>query len=195
MLMLSLGLQSGARTVLRAVAGIATASLLFLSVSALGLSALLAASDRMFQIVRLAGAAYLIYLGARTLWSSFNTRDRIPAGVHTSAQPVPIAAADPRQSSFWQGFATHIANPKAVLYWSALPPLFLDQRQPLPMQIAALGRSAGRQFFCGVGGYVGAGQRRPLASLRLTDSGAFIHMIQQVLMRFAIMQANRSVSY
>ena len=52
---------------------------------------------------------------------------------------MPTAAADPRQSSFWQGFATHIANPKAVLDWSALLPLFLDQRQSLPMQIAVLG--------------------------------------------------------
>lgn len=130
-LLVSLGLRDGASAVLHASGGIALASLLFLSVSALGLVAVLAASSLLFDAVCLVGAAYLAWLGLGLLRGAWaKPKEAI-------ALPAPASGRRP----FLQGFVTHLANPKAVLYWSALLPQFVDAAQPLPVQVAALGSS------------------------------------------------------
>jgi homoserine/homoserine lactone efflux protein len=129
-LLLSLGLRDGAMAVMRASGGIAAASLLFLCVSALGLVALLAASALLFDAVCLAGAAYLTWLGLGLL--------------RGAAEPLEAVSSQPAFHSgrpFTQGFLTHLANPKAVLYWSALLPQFVDAHRPLAGQVTVLGFS------------------------------------------------------
>jgi threonine/homoserine/homoserine lactone efflux protein len=126
-LLVSLGLRDGAAAVLKASAGIALASLLFLAVSALGLVAVFAASALLFRAVCYAGAAYLVYLGVRMLRGA----RRAAAGFAGAVRPVP--------RPFLQGFVTHLANPKAVLYWSALLPQFLDLKAALAPQVVLLG--------------------------------------------------------
>jgi threonine/homoserine/homoserine lactone efflux protein len=129
LLLVSLGLRDGATAVLRASGGIAVASLLFLVVSALGLVALLVASAPVFHALCIVGAGYLAWLGLRMIWSARADTQVAAAGAEGGRRP------------FLQGFVTHIANPKAVLYWSALLPQFLDPRQPLASQVAVLGAS------------------------------------------------------
>lgn len=128
-LLVSLGLRDGASAVLRASGGIAVASAVFLLVSAFGLAAVIMASAGLFKALRLAGAAYLAWLGLRMLWGA---RRAAVADILPGA-----AVARP----FLQGLVTHLANPKAVLYWSALMPQFLDARRPLAAQVAVLGSS------------------------------------------------------
>ena len=126
-LLVSLGLRDGAAAVLKASAGIAVASVIFLAVSALGLVAAFAASALLFRAVRYAGAAYLVYLGIRMLWA---VRSGV-AETATDTRPLP--------RPFVQGFVTHLANPKAMLYWSALLPQFLDLHAALAPQVVQLG--------------------------------------------------------
>jgi homoserine/homoserine lactone efflux protein len=128
LLLVSLGLRDGAAAVLKASAGIAAASAIFLAVSALGLVAAFAASALLFRAVCYAGAAYLVYLGVRMLLGAW----RGAAGAQTQVvRPLP--------RPFLQGFVTHLANPKALLYWSALLPQFLDLKAPLVRQVLGLG--------------------------------------------------------
>lgn len=130
-LLVSLGLRDGASAVLRASGGIALASLLFLSVSALGLVAVLAASALLFDAVCLSGAAYLAWLGLGLLRGA----------ARASGEPVAPPAGTTTTRPFLQGFVTHLANPKAVLYWSALLPQFVDVHRPLAAQVTFLGSS------------------------------------------------------
>ena len=149
LLLVSLGLRDGAAVVLKAVAGIAVASALFLAVSALGLVAILAASVLVFRIVCYAGAAYLVYLGIRML-----------LGVRRAH--IDSATLRPLPRPFLQGFVTHLSNPKAILYWSALLPQFVDRQVALAPQVIVLG-SVGivlDMFVLGAYGLFAAAARR-----------------------------------
>lgn len=97
--------------------GSVTAVLGIMFLSALGLGALLAASETAFTVLKIVGAAYLIYLGFKT-WCS-------PAiGYHTTAQP--DARATTRRHSFVRGLLVGGSNPKALLFFSAFFPQFID---------------------------------------------------------------------
>jgi homoserine/homoserine lactone efflux protein len=133
--MISIGLRDGRPSVLRAVAGVLSASLIFLVVSALGLAAALHASAALFAIVRYGGAAYLVYLGVRLLVAAARAAPVVPTP-DTGASAPPLRAGT---NAFWQGFVTHLSNPKAILFWSALLPQFLDTGRAMAPQIVFLG--------------------------------------------------------
>jgi threonine/homoserine/homoserine lactone efflux protein len=78
------GLAHGRRGVALTALGITTALIGWIGAASFGVAALLQASAQLFTLVRLAGAAYLAYLGIRTLWGSFHeapldTRPKPPA--------------------------------------------------------------------------------------------------------------------
>jgi threonine/homoserine/homoserine lactone efflux protein len=108
--------------------GIATGCVVHIAAAALGLSAMMRALPLAYDGVRLAGAAYLVWLGARTL------RD--------SATPlaVQVVRAAPLGRVFRQGMLTNILNPKVALFFLAFLPQFTDpQRGALALQFALLG--------------------------------------------------------
>jgi threonine/homoserine/homoserine lactone efflux protein len=135
LLMISFGLRDGRPSVLRAVAGVVTASLIFLVVSALGVAAALHASTTLFAAVRYAGAAYLVYLGARLLIAAARAADVAPPPDAALTAPPQRA----RTSAYWQGLITHLSNPKAIVFWSALLPQFIDTGRAVAPQIVFLG--------------------------------------------------------
>ena len=98
---------------------------------ALGLSALLAASAEAYTAVKLAGAAYLVFLGAQTLLSAW--RGRYAAG-DTGAGPrkgVPT----PRMA-YVQGLVSTVLNPKPALFFLFFIPQFVDASRPIGGQVA-----------------------------------------------------------
>src|SRR5256886_14771220 len=104
----------GKRAGLASVLGVELASLTHAAAAALGLSALLLTSALAFSIVKYLGAAYLIYLGVRTLLSR-----------HESSQtPVPTPKSFSRL--FAQGFLVQLLNPKTALFFYAFLPQFVD---------------------------------------------------------------------
>jgi threonine/homoserine/homoserine lactone efflux protein len=109
-------LTGGVRAGIAAAFGIAIGSLGHTLAAALGLSVLLASSAAAFTLVKLLGAAYLIYLGVRLLCAR-------PAR-HASAAPA-AAGADPR-SALLQGILTNLLNPKVALFFLAFLPQFID---------------------------------------------------------------------
>lgn len=104
----------GRRAGLVSVGGIEAAGLAHALAAALGLSALLLTSALAFDIVKYLGAAYLIYLGVRTIL----TRD----------ESQHAAAPTPRSSSqlFTHGFVVNLLNPKTALFFYAFLPQFVD---------------------------------------------------------------------
>jgi threonine efflux protein len=97
--------------------GVSSAILLWATGSMLGLSVLLARLSWLYEIVRLAGAGYLVYLGVRTLWSS-----RRVARVQGTATDSPAGRPAPAGlARAWRvGFLTNAANPKAVAFFGSL---------------------------------------------------------------------------
>lgn len=94
--------------------GVSTAMLVWATGSMLGLSVLFARLSWLYDTVRLAGAAYLVYLGIRTLWS---TRRR---AVPDPAAPSPGPRADGLARAWRAGFLTNIGNPKAAAFFGSL---------------------------------------------------------------------------
>ena len=101
------------------VMGISAGALVHTLAAALGLSALLAASASAFLAVKLAGAAYLIYLGARmflTRTSAVSLSENFPS---SGFYPV-----------FRQGMLTNVLNPKVALFFLAFMPQFISAGSP-----------------------------------------------------------------
>jgi threonine/homoserine/homoserine lactone efflux protein len=120
-LVLRNGMRCGATaawwTELGCCAGIAVHA----AAAVIGLSAILAASATAFTIVKLAGAAYLIYLGASALW---NSRRAVQASARM-ATGAEIAEAD-RMLAFRQGLLSNLLNPKIALIFLTLIPQFVS---------------------------------------------------------------------
>jgi threonine/homoserine/homoserine lactone efflux protein len=110
-------------------AGVAGGILVWSSGSMLGLSVLFARLSWMYDIVRFAGAAYLIYLGVRTLWTTWrHGRAARDAGDAPPADAVPPQTVRPGVSAwraFRIGFLTNIGNPKAAAFFGSLLGAFL----------------------------------------------------------------------
>ena len=124
-LSMSIGMRYGYRSALLAILGLQAALLLQLVVVALGLGALLAASETAFGLLKLAGAAYLIWLGVQK-W-------RAPVAA------VVAASGDlPKRGLFVQGLLVNLTNPKAIVFIGALVPQFIDPAQPVAAQYAVI---------------------------------------------------------
>jgi homoserine/homoserine lactone efflux protein len=132
LLVMSLALTRGQAAGIRATAGVLAANAVYFALSASGLVALHALSAEVFFVIKWAGAAYLIWLGARMIVRSFRTREIGP----------PSSAAVSRRGSYWQGFVAQGANPDLLIYFSAILPQFVDPARPLPGQIAILAGSS-----------------------------------------------------
>ena len=109
------GVAGGPRVGALSALGVETANAVYVVATALSLTAILAASTVAFTAVRYAGAAYLVYLGIRTL------RDR------NDPEPPAVARGSLTAWTSWrQGFLVGIGNPKAVLFFLAFFPQFVD---------------------------------------------------------------------
>ncbi len=117
-------INHGPRRAMLSVAGSVTAVLGVMLLSAMGLGALLAASEAAFTTAKIVGAAYLVWLGIRTFRSDAVLR---------------TADSTPRSRSFYlQGLLVGASNPKAVLFFAAFFPQFLDPHLPIAPQFAVL---------------------------------------------------------
>jgi len=128
--------DQGRRAGVVSVLGVHAGTLVHVAAAAAGLSAVLVASSTAFSVVKYLGAAYLFYLGVRTLL----TRGGEPAGL-----TLPVA---PRLSrAFVDGFVVNLLNPKTALFFLAFLPQFVSvSRGAAPAQIAFLGL-----VFCALG--------------------------------------------
>ncbi|MED5617654.1 LysE family translocator [Ideonella sp. BN130291] len=127
------GAHHGSRRTLATVLGGIVASLTLMAMSALGLGAVLAASDTAFQVVKFAGAAYLVLLGIAAWRAS-------PPSASEAAPAVSAGEGErtPLHKLFARGLLVGIGNPKDLLFFSALFPQFLDPSAPVLSQLGLL---------------------------------------------------------
>ena len=128
LMILSYALSQGRRVALATVAGVTLGDFLALTASLMGLGALVMASATLFTVLKWAGAAYLVYLGAQ-LWRS--------AGTVSAATLMPVAAL-PGRRVFAQAVLVTALNPKSIAFFIAFVPQFVRPAQPLAPQFAIL---------------------------------------------------------
>lgn len=119
-------MRHGARAGLLNVLGTQIGLVLMIAVLAFGLAAAVSAMGSLFEVLRLVGAAYLIWLGIR-MWRS--------DGTLAGADALPRA----RRSFVLQGFIVIWSNPKALLFFGAFIPQFVDPAGDPVWQTLALG--------------------------------------------------------
>jgi homoserine/homoserine lactone efflux protein len=122
-------LRYGARAGLLNVAGTQLGLALMMLILVVGLSSVIAAMGWLFDWLRWAGAAYLVWLGYKLL--------RSPEAIADAG-----SAPAPRGGFLLQGFLVLMANPKALLWFGAFIPQFLDPKGNYVAQIIGLGLTA-----------------------------------------------------
>ncbi|QFU15046.1 LysE family translocator [Microvirga thermotolerans] len=115
LLSLTYGLQQGVRTAVLASGGRLVAFALMIALTALGVGAVLAASEAAFTALKWAGAAYLVWLGIRILRASGPAASAVGAAPRRTLRALSL-------QEFW----TAIGNPKAILIFTAFLPQFVD---------------------------------------------------------------------
>jgi len=126
---LSSALRAHAKKSLGSIFGILSANTVYFGLSASGLGAVLISSYRLFFAVKWIGAAYLVYLGVRTILGRADVlQAEESVGASTSAARL-----------YRDGFVLQMSNPKAIVFFSAILPQFIDPRRPIIPQIVILG--------------------------------------------------------
>lgn len=151
---------SGRRAGMAAALGIATGVFGWAVIAAFGVAALLAASAVAFSIVKLVGAAYLAYLGVRSIVAA--ARGKGTAAVERGSRAVSPWVA------FRQGVLTNLLNPKAAMFFVALMPQFVsgDPQLGQTLMLSLVAVAITVVWFSVVANVVGA-LRRLFASSRV----------------------------
>jgi threonine/homoserine/homoserine lactone efflux protein len=106
-----------------AALGVNAGILVHAAAAALGISALLMASSTAYTVVKVAGAAFLVYLGVRML---LGARKRGTPDITGQAPSMRIAS-----TPFWQGFWSNVLNPKVAILFLSLLPQFVQRGDPV----------------------------------------------------------------
>ncbi len=127
LLMLANSLSNGFKRSLATAAGDLSANIVQMTVASLGVVSLISSSRAFFTLVKWAGVSYLIFMGVTQYRKQFD------ASVDVSNR------FRSRRSLYWQGFMTSAANPKAVIFFAALFPQFVNRAAAAGEQFAILG--------------------------------------------------------
>jgi homoserine/homoserine lactone efflux protein len=155
----SQGVRGALRRTLPAAAGILSANGIYFALSATSLGALIAASARFFTIAKWAGAAYLVYLGIKALRSAHAAHSTPLGG------SVPADDGD-RRGVYLGALSLQLANPKALLFFLALLPQFIDPSRSVVPQMLILAATSMVPEFCILIGYGYLAHRAIHASAR-----------------------------
>lgn len=131
MFVLATGARGGPRAGLLATLGVASSEIVHITAVAAGLSALFAAAPTAFTVLRLCGAVFLLYLGARALRSAWHG-----SAIATSRPDAQLSG----RYAYLRGALTNLVNPKMVTFAVAFLPQFVDRGLGhVPVQFAVLG--------------------------------------------------------
>ncbi|WP_395103875.1 LysE family translocator [Actinomadura sp. SCN-SB] len=134
----------GRSDALRAMAGIVSGLLVWGLCAIAGLAAVLAASAEAYLVVKLLGAGYLVFLGARALWD--NRRGSVPPEE---------SRAGGAGGAYWTGLVTNALNPKIAVFYVGLLPALVPDGLPVAPGMALLVLLHAALSVAWLGGYAG----------------------------------------
>jgi len=181
LLVMSSSARFGFRSAVATMAGCMSALLAMMSLSALGLGALLQASPAVFNALRWAGAGYLVYLGIKS-WRS-------PVAGEVPDAP-PVLEVVPRPKALYsRGVMVAASNPKAILFAAAFLPQFIHPQSPRLPQFAILLLTFAVIESSWYLIYAGSGQRLASCLRRAAVMKAFNRITGGVFVGFAAIMA------
>jgi threonine/homoserine/homoserine lactone efflux protein len=127
LLMLSKSLGNGFNRSLATAAGDLSANFVQMTVASLGLVSLIHSSQEFFVVIKWMGVSYLIFMGVMKFRKRFDPSVAVLSRIRTL------------RSLYWQGFMTSAANPKAVIFFAALFPQFVNPAAQTGKQFLILG--------------------------------------------------------
>ena len=162
---ISSGLHHGLRLGVWNGIGMQLANLVLMAIVALGLGAILLASETLFSIVKWVGVAYLVYLGIVTWRAPARGFEEDRDDEETTARGI-----------FMRGFWVNITNPKGIIFCAAILPQFVDPARPQLAQYVILALTTFVVDIAVMSGYTAAAARvlgtmRDPARLRLVNRG------------------------
>ena len=123
----------------RAAFGLETATLIHALAAGLGLSAVLATSALAFELLKYAGAAYLVWLGTKA-WREGGSADAAVAAQAVPEMGAPTVVLDPARNIYWRSVLTGVLNPKVAVFFLAFLPQFVHPECGMVwLQFLALG--------------------------------------------------------
>jgi homoserine/homoserine lactone efflux protein len=158
----SQGVRGALRRTLPAAAGILTANGFYFALSATSLGAIIAASARFFTVAKWVGAAYLIYLGIKALRS---------AGSMHSVALERAGSEGALRSVYFGALTLQLANPKALLFFLALLPQFIDPSVSVAPQMLILAATSMLPELCILTAYGWLAHRAVHAGARFGVTG------------------------
>ncbi|MEM6914042.1 MAG: LysE family translocator [Pseudomonadota bacterium] len=123
----SLSAGNGLSRAMVGILGVAFANAVYFMLSAFGIASLMIASHTVFTVIKWAGVLYLVYLGISAILGG------------SSAINVKAARRQSTAALFSKGFVVEFANPKALLYFAAIVPQFLDTSQSIVVPLMIMG--------------------------------------------------------
>ena len=125
-LILRSAMVNGRKAAFANIGGLLTATFMHAALSIAGLSAIILASSTAYAVIKIAGAAYLIYLGLKAIRASFKPKKAKPE--METQKPV----QKPRSffAAFGEGLLTQLLNPKVSMFYLAAFPQFIDLLNP-----------------------------------------------------------------
>jgi len=160
----SQGVRGALRRTLPAAAGILSANGIYFALSATSLGAIIAASAQFFTAAKWVGAAYLIYLGIKALRSA-NSLHSVALGGEGAAKEGDLRGV------YLGAFTLQLANPKALLFFLALLPQFIDPQLSVVPQMLILAATSMVPEFCILTGYGWLAHRALRATARFGVTG------------------------
>jgi threonine/homoserine/homoserine lactone efflux protein len=134
-LVLRNSLARGQGSVLPTALGICAGCVIWGAASSVGIAAVLNTSAQLYDALRLAGAAYLVFLGLRTLVEVWRTR---PDDTDAAASGRQDATPQSNRSAFRQGLISNLLNPKVGLFYTTFLPQFIAPGQNVFLMSIAL---------------------------------------------------------
>jgi homoserine/homoserine lactone efflux protein len=122
-LVVTTGARRGIRAALLTVAGATTGNALLIACISFGLSWILKTSAEFFEVMRWAGAIYLVWLGVQAWRQAGTPSEAIPSSGHVYA---------------WRGFIVAMTNPKSIAFFTAFLPQFVDADLPVEWQLLVM---------------------------------------------------------
>jgi threonine/homoserine/homoserine lactone efflux protein len=113
----------GRESALPTIIGIMTGLFVHATMSALGVSLILAESARAFAIVKVLGAAYLVFLGMQSLYAAWKARGQAAENISDAEEPPARVAW---RKAFLSGFMSNVLNPKVAVFYLAILPQFIS---------------------------------------------------------------------
>ncbi|WP_077214493.1 LysE family translocator [Bacillus dakarensis] len=116
--------------------GVVTGHIIYATASILGFTAIIAKSIVLFEVIKYTGGVYLLYLGIKAILSSIKNKEKENTEIKSNLEAeLQVAQKNSKtKTSYFQGLASTLLNPKAIMFYISFLPQFIDLKGNIILQ-------------------------------------------------------------